>query len=476
MHANTGFEDNYFYSIDTINRVFPAKQDTLVDTFCIMSSTYLVHRRQGQTFLFRSIIPTDLRSQLGRRQFQISLRCGIKSQALNLSQYLNSLTKHLYEQIRQANVTQTIEEIKQKLQAELANYRRANHPSQPLPSSKANEAEISLASDSVTLAKLGQLFIESSQDRGLSDRTIKDYRDSNQLLVEILGDISVNDLTHQHGRDYVKIIKQLPSNRKKKYPDKSIKQILRLKNIDLMSQRTITKHVERVSALFNWAINQGYIQQNVFKGKLTLAKEPIVREKHFTAKELGMILGDNLKAESFGQKKPERYWVCMLAAYSGARLNEICQLDVTDIEKQDDVWVMKLEANDKDKSIKTSASNRIVPLHPKLLELGFLNYVNQTRKSKHRKLFPQLKWMPGCSYGTMISRWFARYLKRLGIKQKGKNFHSFRHTVVNKLTAVQVYEPFIRELIGHSHGSITMDVYGGRKPLDILLNECVIKI
>jgi len=94
----------------------------------------------------------------------------------------------------------------------------------------------------------------------------------------------------------------------------------------------------------------------------------------------------------------------MLAAYSGARLNEICQLDVIDIEKQDDVRVMKLEANDKDKSIKTSASNRIVPLHPTLLELGFLNYVNQTRKSKHRKLFPQLKWMPGCSYGTMINR------------------------------------------------------------------------
>ena len=35
---------------------------------------------------------------------------------------------------------------------------------------------------------------------------------------------------------------------------------------------------------------------------------------------------------------------------SGARLNEICQLDVTDIDKQDDIWVMKLEANDKDKS------------------------------------------------------------------------------------------------------------------------------
>ena len=48
--------------------------------------------------------------------------------------------------------------------------------------------------------------------------------------------------------------------------------------------------------------------------------------------------------------------------------------------------------------------------------------------------------------------------------------------MTNKLTSKKVYEPFIKELIGHSHGSFTMDVYGGRKPLEILLHECVVKI
>ena len=48
--------------------------------------------------------------------------------------------------------------------------------------------------------------------------------------------------------------------------------------------------------------------------------------------------------------------------------------------------------------------------------------------------------------------------------------------MVNRLTTKQVYEPFIRELIGHSHGSLTMDVCGGRKPLEVLLNECVKRI
>ena len=41
-----------------------------------------------------------------------------------------------------------------------------------------------------------------------------------------------------------------------------------------------------------------------------------------------MVLGNALKAESLTLNKPERYWVTMIASHSGARLNEICQLDV----------------------------------------------------------------------------------------------------------------------------------------------------
>ncbi len=198
----------------------------------------------------------------------------------------------------------------------------------------------------------------------------------------------------------------------------------------LLSPKTILKHTERISALFNWAINQGYTSQNVFRGKLEPIRKAENVEKHFT----------------------------------------------DHIQKIDGIWLMNLSSDSEDKSIKTEAGNRSVPIHSKLLELEFLNYVTQIKTSNQQKLFPNLKKMKSTGYGTMISRWFARYLIKLGIKKKGKNFHSFRHTVVNKLITKKVYEPFIKELIGHSHGSITMDVYGGKKPLDILLKECVIKI
>ena len=127
-------------------------------------------------------------------------------------------------------------------------------------------------------------------------------------------------------------------------------------------------------------------------------------------------------------------------------MNEVCQLNVSDIQETDGIWAMSLNADSEDKSIKTEAGNRTIPHHPKLINLGLLDYVKQIQNQDQEKLFPNLKKMRSTGYGTMISRWFAKYLKKLGIKKKGKNFHSLRHTVVNKLTSKKVYEPFIKEL------------------------------
>ena len=61
--------------------------------------------------------------------------------------------------------------------------------------------------------------------------------------------------------------------------------------------------------------------------------------------------------------------------------------------------------------------------------------------------------------------------------QKERQELSFLPTYsVNHLTSKQVYQPFIKELVGHLHGTLTMDVYGGQeKPLEDLLNASVVK-
>ena len=70
-----------------------------------------------------------------------------------------------------------------------------------------------------------------------------------------------------------------------------------------------------------------------------------------------------------------RYWIIRLGYYTGARLNEICQIYKTDIRNIDGIWCLDIndEGNKsvKDKRTKKKkASVRLVPLHPVLIETG----------------------------------------------------------------------------------------------------------
>ena len=539
-----------------------------------MNPSYLVHRKSGSSYLFRSIIPLDLQPILQSRQFQLSLGCGILQQSKQLSFYLHQITQSLYSSIRENPQMKklTINDIKDILRTELEKSKRhvqhyylgtnrfsetdrlksilnnqeqgdqfkdklkqdyrqtlkeinpkvhqvleeqgydpvkvdslefkqlreeliqlkldqfeqkrvllTGEPdsvetvdsvdSQPVPS----VTTIQDNPDSIELSELCDRFITSREEMGTTSQTISDYIYSTELLLDVLTDIPISSLGHQHGRELVQVLKKLPKNRNK-YPNQTIDDLLKMENVEVLSDSTIKKIFNKILTLFNWSINQGYLSQNVFKGKLDLTQKKQVIEKHFTISELELICGDQLKKQSLNKNRPERYWIPMISLYSGSRLNEICQMNLSDIEDQDGIWVMKITNDSEDKSVKTQSGNRVVPLHPQLIDLGLLDYVEEIRNRKGTKLFPNLKKIQVTSYGSQIGQWFGRYLKTLGIKKKGKNFHSFRHTVVNHLTSKQVYQPFIKELIGHSHGTMTMDVYGGRKSLEVLLHECVVKI
>ena len=86
-----------------------------------MSSTYLVLRKSSYSFLFRSIIPKDLQAQLGSRQFQLSLKYGIRHQAKSLALHLYNLTQQIYASIRQSPAEEqlTPQQIKDRLKLEL---------------------------------------------------------------------------------------------------------------------------------------------------------------------------------------------------------------------------------------------------------------------------------------------------------------------------------------------------------------------
>ena len=96
------------------------------------------------------------------------------------------------------------------------------------------------------------------------------------------------------------------------------------------------------------------------------------------------------------------YWSFICGIFSGMRTNEISQLRVEDIIKEDNVWMINID-DTKDTRVKTSSSIRKVPIHPVLLSLGLIDYVEIIKSKGVDRVFPELtKQRDG--YSTKISQ------------------------------------------------------------------------
>lgn len=62
----------------------------------------------------------------------------------------------------------------------------------------------------------------------------------------------------------------------------------------------------------------------------------------------------------------------LIALYSGAGLNEICQLRGTEVVIEDGVPCFSIDNMNDDQSVKTSGSRRLVPLHPVVIDAGIV--------------------------------------------------------------------------------------------------------
>ena len=141
------------------------------------------------------------------------------------------------------------------------------------------------------------------------------------------------------------------------------------------------------------------------------------------------------------------YWIPVLGIYTGARIGELCQLETADIETVDGVALIRITDQGEGQSVKTAAGRRVVPVHPELIRLGFLDYADAIRKAGATRLFPGLPLNP-----TKPSNYFSSWFSTQRPVEGGTtlpDFHSFRHTVRSKLASVDIAEPMIDTLIGH---------------------------
>ena len=128
------------------------------------------------------------------------------------------------------------------------------------------------------------------------------------------------------------------------------------------------------------------------------------------------------------------------------RLKEITQLQKEDIIKIGDILCISVNTNE-NKTVKTKQSARIIPIHDKLIELGFLDFVN----SKENKLF------------DISNKDFSTYFRKTYKSQINdeKTFYCLRHSFIDALKQNDCKLEHYQAFVGHSSGKdkITMN-YG----------------
>ena len=307
-----------------------------------------------------------------------------------------------------------------------------------------------------------------------------------QNFIDIVGDCSLHMLTREKVRDYKAKLLKFPKNVTKNpnFRDKTIQEIVQMEvpEEERISAETIKNRFTKVKSFLIWMRRQGYPVEQAFEDILTISipTRPDQHRAIFTPEDLKLLFNSSDYLED-KLNQPYRFWVPLIGLFTGARLEEICQLELEDIKEVDGIWCMDINSKGA-KSVKTAAGERLVPLHPFLVEdLKLINYVDLLKETRNERLFPELKRTEKYGYGHEVSRWFSSYKKKVGVQDSpyGKKvFHSFRHTFLDNCKKRDVDKLKAMECVGHENGDndITYGRYGKKYEPDILYNDVILKV
>jgi integrase len=314
---------------------------------------------------------------------------------------------------------------------------------------------------------------EKESTHAWTEKTMQEFSASYEILQLFLGDAEVTSITRDQAVDFLNTLQKLPPNMNKNplYRGKSLDIIVKMPHKSTLSAQTINKHMVRASMLFGWGLAQKYATDNPF-GSLAVKndKRPNEQRSAFKDEHLGILFGHGI----FTERKylhPYMYWVPLLGLYTGMRLEEICQLHVEDVKIEDEIWVIDVNDND-GKKLKTDSSRRVVPIHSELIRLGFVGYCKSQKNANQKILFSELK-KGRDGYSQSVSKWFGRYRESRGISGRGLDFHSFRHTVADRLKKDGVEEKLASTILGHEAHGITYGRYAKGYLKETL--QCVIE-
>ena len=298
-------------------------------------------------------------------------------------------------------------------------------------------------------------------ERKPPEKTKREWRTAVRRFTEVNGDLPVDAITKAHVREFKDTLLRLPAvlpHRLRKMPLPRVVAATKGDERPRLSPGAVGKQLTAIRSLLSWCACNGYVEANVATGVgVAGAKNADGSRLPYDPSDMKTIFADVAR---FRESHPSRFWLPLMAAFTGARLDELGQLTVDDVRHQDGVDYVDINAEGDRKSLKTRSSRRQVPVHPELARCGFLRHVEERRAAGGGPLFPDLKPDSLGKLTGRFSKWWTRYRRGLGIVDPRKPFHAWRHGFKEACRAAGVQEEVHDAITGHLGGGVGRG-YGG---------------
>jgi integrase len=229
------------------------------------------------------------------------------------------------------------------------------------------------------------------------------------------------------------------------------------RDVDNISPKVINQNdLVAVSSVFRWAVSRqggklipaSPVTKDV---RLDLPKAQPKRERTLRQSEVKAILklAQGVKDDP---KNPTsafaKRWCPWLAAYSGARIQELTGLRVEDIQNEGGTWVMHFQKT-------KTGQPRAVPIHEHLIEMGFLDFVT-SRKSgplfyDPKRSSGKAKTPQSEQRAIKLAAWVREETK---LDEAVDPNHGWRHTFKTTALEVGIPERISDAITGHSSASV----------------------
>lgn len=296
-------------------------------------------------------------------------------------------------------------------------------------------------------------------------------RDDNKLYLDafiaIYGDLPVAAVTRKMIRGFRDLLKQRPRNMPNDVVRLPLKDQVawgqRQEDCRLITAQTVNaKGIGSLSAIMEAAIKEDHIETNPCKNQLLPVKGHALDRLPYDDEDLNRVFSSMIYVQDVrwtGGGGEAQFWFPLIGLLAGPRLEEIGQLLVDDVRSTGKIVYFDFLTIDEeaetagtkpeDKDLKTPSARRKIPVHPFLIEIGFLRYVARMKAAGHRRLFPDLQAYEG-KLTKNWSRWWGRFARKHVTKSQRKVFHSFRHAFADRVRkATKGNEEIIKAMLGH---------------------------